>query len=74
MVRLARTKSVMAQVSEGAKKFKTYLKANKISIDRCARLIEANGVTVWRYTTGLREPTGEMKERILERLGYQWPK
>jgi hypothetical protein len=59
-------------VKGNKERFRDYLKAKKLSFSRCGRLLNMDGVSLWRYVAGLREPSREVRKKMKQKLGFDW--
>jgi transcriptional regulator with XRE-family HTH domain len=57
---------------DNGKRLKSDLKKKKLSMMKCARLLGVADMTVWRYTSGDREPSEEIRKKLKQKLGFTW--
>ena len=59
-------------MQEDAERLRQHLKKMRLSFNRCARLLNLDTGSVWRYASGRRRPSREVRKRMKRKLGFEW--
>ncbi|MBI2118975.1 MAG: helix-turn-helix transcriptional regulator [Elusimicrobia bacterium] len=55
-----------------SKRLKDFLKKKKISLNQGSRLLNIDKYSLWRYTSGKREPSKEIRILMKKKLEFEW--
>ena len=59
-------------MQENKDRFKAHLKKMGYSFNKCAQILKMDKGSLWRYTSGLREPTEDIRKKLKNKLGFVW--
>lgn len=59
-------------MKDNGERLRNHLRGKKLSMNRCARMLGIADLSVWRYVSGLREPTDDIRKKMKKKLGFEW--